>query len=259
MSTALAVTKPQITQSVWQMIQAIAPIMKDSRLFGVATDAQAAAVMLKGHELGLSLTASFEFIHVIESKPTLSPRGALALILGSPLCEGVNIVDETDGKGAPTGCSVTMKRRGGLTYTAKFTLEDAKRAGLVKDGSGWTKYPALMCKWRAVGFAADVVFPDLLNGLKRADELGADLTPGGEVIEGSWTSEGPQTPHNMFKPTAAATVSQPQPVQPAFDPDRLQNLLNQHGAGAIMDANGGKIPGTDSELEAIELALGIAK
>lgn len=243
-TTALTTTHKPLTQDVWAMIQAIAPVMKDSRLFGVATEAQAAAVMLKGHELGLSLTASFEFIHVIESKPTLAPRGALALILGSGLCDGIDIRDESDDKGNPTGCSVTMKRKGGMTYTARFTLADAERAGLKKSGSGWDKYPALMCKWRAIGFAADVVFPDLLNGLKRADELGADLDPNGDVIEGSWKVQGSQ-------PAPVASVSQLDPAK------RLNGLIETYGAEAIMKANGGRIPATNSDLDLVERELEI--
>jgi hypothetical protein len=245
-TTALAV-RPQLTPEVWGMINSIAPTMKDSRLFGVATPEQAAAIMLKGYELGFGLTASFEFIHVIDQKPTLAPRGALALILNSPLCEGVEIKDEVDKSGAPSGCSVTMKRRGGLTYTARFTLDDAKRAGLVKPGSGWEKYPALMCKWRAVGFAADVVFPDLLNGMKRADELGADLSPDGEVIEGSWTAA----------PVEQVTEEGSQPSQ-AAEPDPatyLNGLVKQYGAQAIIDANGGAIPSTMDDLRAVEEKL----
>lgn len=263
--TALAV-RPQLTPDVWQMIQTVAPVIKASRLFGVASDEQAAAVMLKGYELGLSLTASFEFVHVIDGKPGLAPRGALALILNSPLCEAVEIENETDAKGAPVGCRVMMKRKGGLTYTARYTLEDAKRAGLVKPNSGWEKYPAQMCQWRAVGFAADVVFPDVLNGMKRADEFGADLTPDGDVIEGSWQpagsvsmgsvnltaarsngTSGPQSP-------ASAAVSQPGVL--TSDPSmRLRAMVDKYGAVAIMEANSGRIPGTNDELDQVEATL----
>lgn len=255
--TALAV-RPQLTPDVWQMIQTVAPVIKASRLFGVASDEQAAAVMLKGYELGLSLTASFEFVHVIDGKPGLAPRGALALILNSPLCEAVEIENETDAKGAPVGCRVMMKRKGGLTYTARYTLEDAKRAGLVKQNSGWEKYPAQMCQWRAVGFAADVVFPDVLNGMKRADEYGADLTPDGDVIEGSWQPSGSISMggvnltagrSNGAQPPAAASVSQPDPAA------RLRAMVDRYGAVAIMEANGGKIPGTNDELDTVEAKL----
>lgn len=253
MTTALATYRP-LTPDVWTMIQMVAPTVKDSRLFGVATAEQAAAIMLKGHELGLGLTASFEFIHVIDSKPTLSPRGALALILNSPLLDKIEIRDETDQAGNPTGCSVMMARKGGLTYTARFTLEDAKRAGLMKSGSGWEKYPANMLRARAVGFCADMVFPDILNGMKRSDELGADLTPDGEVIEGSWSVKTSSQP-------APAPVVQPAPVAPA-QPDPvawLNQLAQQYGAQAVIDANGGKIPATVEELGAAQAALAVSQ
>lgn len=234
MTTALA--KRQLTPDIWQMIQSIAPTMKDARLFGVATPEQAAAIMLKGHELGLSFTASFEFIHVIEGRPSLSPRGALALILQSPECAGVEIEDISEG-GKPSACKVTMKRKNGLIYTATFSMEDATRAGLVKKDSGWDKYPALMMKWRAIGFAADVVFPDVIGGMKRADELGADLTPTGEVIEGSWTP-------------ASAIVSGPQQTATPTQ-ITIADLTSQYSPAQIMEANEGRIPATKEELELV--------
>lgn len=166
----------ETTPGIWEMIQSLAPTIYTSRLFKVSSADQAAAVMLKGHELGLSLMASFEFIHEIKGAVGLSPRGALALILQSPLLAGIKITD------VPDGCTVWMKRVNGFEYTASFTLEDAKRAGLLKDEGGWQKYPANMCRWRAIGFCADVVFPDVLAGMKTADQLGAQIDLVGNVI-----------------------------------------------------------------------------
>lgn len=241
--TALA--KREINTNIWSTITSVAPVMKDSRLFGVATEAQAATIMAKGYELGLSLTASFEYIHVIDGKPSLSPRGALALILQSPLCDGVEIKHEKDAKGAPKSCTVTMKRKGGLAFASEFSMEDAERAQLIKDGSGWKKYPAQMMQWRAAGFAADVVFPDVIGGLKRADEYGADLSPDGDVIQGSWTP-------------VTTPVPAPTPVVLARDPDPttlLNDLLARYGAEAILTVNQGKIPATVDELRAVATAL----
>jgi hypothetical protein len=249
-TTALAVATPRLTPDALQMIMHVAPTIHGARLFGTANPEQAAAIMIKGFELGFSLTASFENIHVIEGKPSLSPKGALALIYNSPLCAGVTIVDESD-KGVPSGCTVTMARKGGLTYTARYTMADAERAGVVKDGSGWKKYPANMLRWRAIGYAADIVFPDVIGGTKRADEFGADLTPDGDVIEGSWTmaNQGVSVAGN----TKVEAVSQSQPV-PA-DSNRLDGMVKKYGADKIMGANGGKIPGTNAELDAIEEEL----
>ncbi len=228
MSTAI-VKHQQLTPEVWSMIRDVAPVMQQARLFGVATESQAAAIMLKGHELGLSLAASFEFINVIRDKPGLIPRGALALIYGSSEFDGLKIDDEVDGKGNPTSCTVWMKRKNGIEYTAKFTMEDAKRADLIKPDSGWSKYPANMMRWRAIGFCADIVFPDVLGGMKRVDELGADITPDGEIIQGSWTVE-PKQPQQPQKQVT------------------LQQLMNQYPAEKILEANGGTIPATPTQI-----------
>lgn len=245
-NTSLAVR--ELTPNVVEMAVMLAPIFKDSRLFGVATEAQAAAICLKGYELGLSLTASFELIHVIDSKPTISPRGALALILNSPLLENLEIKDESDSKGVPTACTVTMKRKNGFSYTARFSMEDAKRANLIKSGSGWEKYPANMLRARAIGFAADMVFPDVLGGLKRSDELGAEIDANGNVIDGEWKAS-PTVTMTQQQPDTAGEITQP----PAIT---LQELVGQYGPEAVMGANGGRIPGTQDEIDLVAAALG---
>jgi len=233
------IVRPQLTPDTWQMISAVAPAMHQARLFGIANAEQGMAIMLKGYELGLGLTASFEFVQVIQGRPTLSPRGMLALIQQSPECAGLKVEDLTDDKGAPYGCRVTMRRRNGFEYTTTFTMDDARRAGLVKAGGGWESYPANMCRWRAIGFCADVVFPDLIGGMKRADELGAAISPDGDVIEGSWQE--------------VQTAPTPAPAAPA--PVTLSDLVEHHGAEAVMAANDGAIPGTDEEVAAVAAKL----
>lgn len=235
-----AIVKREITPDIWNMIQQIAPVMQKSRLFGVATQEQAASIMLKGAELGLSMTASFEFIQVIADKPTLSPRGALALIIQSGECEGLKITDEVDDKGTPTACTVWMKRKKGFEYTARFTMEDAKRADLIKSGGGWIKYPANMLRYRSIGFCADIVFPDLLGGMKRADELGADLTPDGDVINTTWSV------------VEQKKVEPPTPSQATV---ALNDLIAQYGADKILAVNKGQIPTSLQDLIAVAAKL----
>lgn len=219
----------ELTPQIWQMISQMAPVMWKSRLFGVVSQEAAAAIMLKGYELGLSVTASFEFIHVIQGKPGLSPRGALALLHSHPDIEKVEIKRLTKEDGSYLGHSCTIKRKSGFEYTAQFTLEDAKRAGLVKPDSGWTKYPEQMCMWRAVGFAADVAAPDITAGMttimKMPEEFGVTITDSGEVID------------------VQAIPSKPQIT--------LDQLLEQFDPASIMEANGGKIPATQEEVERV--------
>jgi hypothetical protein len=247
-TTALAKRQQQLTRQVWEMIGAVAPIMKDSRLFGVATDSQAAAIMAKGFELGLPLTAAFEFIVVISGKPTLSPRGALALVQQSGLLEAFKIEETKDASGAPYACKVTMKRSGGIEYTSEFTMDDARRASLVKPGGGWESYPANMLKWRAVGFCIDMTFSDVTGGLERADEFGANIDTAGNMVEGVWTVS---TSTASSQPARGVLNTAPAPVP------TLQDLVLQFGAEAVMAANNGMIPGSDVELAAVAAALGL--
>jgi hypothetical protein len=176
----------ELTPGIWQMIEKMAPVMHRAHLFGVTSPDQAAAIMLKGYELGLSMTASFELVQVIQGKPALSPRGAMAILLSSPLQNGIRIVRLED-KGKFVGYECYMERTNGFGHTARFTMQDAQIAGLIKPDSGWQKYPENMCLWRAIGFAADVVFPDVTAGmttLMKAPEMyGVALTEGGDVID----------------------------------------------------------------------------
>lgn len=241
MTTALAI-RNEITPTDWQMINEIAPVMHSSRLFGVTSPAAAAAIMVKGRELGLPLTASFDLIHVIDNKPGLSPRGALAILHASPLIKRIEIGELYDEKNNYVGHTCTIERANGFTYTARFTMADARTADLIKDKSGWSKYPRNMCLWRAVGFAADVAAPDIIGGMKTADQYGAQLTAEGDVIPGEWVS-------------APAAVENDEPDETAAAAIAAQALVAEYGAEAVLAANGGAIPTTLEEVDAVRYAL----
>lgn len=239
-----------LTPDVWQMIREIAPVLHKSRLFGVMSQEQAVAVMLKGWELGLGLTAAFEFIAVIKGRPTLTPRGALALALQSGELEEFKVEDiEKDGK--PWACKVSGKRRGGMSYTLTYTMEDARRAGLVKPESAWETYPANMLRWRAIGFWLDVVMPDIIGGMKRADEFGAAVDASGDVIEGTWVAE-PSSASSDGKPAQAL----PEASEPSIT---LNDLLAQYEPAQVMEAlrrvTGGRMPSSEEEVKQIAAQL----
>ena len=238
MTQALAVRV--VTRDIWQTIEAVAPAMYKSRLFGVSSVEQAAAIMLKGYELGLPLAASFEMVHVVEGKPTLSPRGALALIHGSGLLAALKIEGDAD------RCTVSMKRVNGVEFALTWTIVDARKAGLVKPKGAWETYPANMLRWRTIGFVADVVFPDVIGGLKRADELGAAVDLDGNVIQSEWSIA-------VEPPTVTVGTSIPIVIEGPAAPVAvtLDELIDRYGADAVLAANEGVVPGTDDELAAV--------
>jgi len=218
----------ELTPGIWAMIEKMAPVMHKAHLFGVMSPEQAAAIMLKGYELGLSMTASFELVQVIQGKPALSPRGAMALLLSNPFVKEIKI-NRLEDKGKFFGYECVMTRTTGFSHTSKFTMEMAAKAGLLKPDSGWMKYEENMCLWRAIGFAADVVFPDVTAGmttLMKAPEIyGVALTEGGDVVH-----------------VVATNI------------DPLQELVTQYGAEAVMQANDGKIP-VNGEIETVRQKL----
>lgn len=231
--TENALVVKQLTPDTWKMIAEIAPTMAQSRLFGVPSAEAAAAIMLKGYELGMSLTASFEFIHIIDGKPGLSPRGALALIQNDANFGNLEVKDITNAEGKPYACRVTMTRKNGYSYTVEFTMEDAIRADLVKPKSGWEKYPANMLRWRAIGYCADVVFPDVIGGMKRVDELGGNVSPDGNYM--------------VIEAQSTPVVEMPKEVIPQYNimlPWLLENVSNND----ILEAFGGSFPVTEEQV-----------
>lgn len=236
----------ELSPTVWGLIKEMGPAMHASRLFGVASPEAAMAIMLKGYEMGLGFATSFELIQVVQGKPSLSPRGALALLHNSPKIEAIDIQRLVDDKGDFVGYSCTMRRTNGFEYTATWTMDDARRAGLVKPGSGWENYPENMCLWRAVGFAADVVAPDITAGMtglmKMPERYGVALSEQGDVIDAD--------PLQLAE-NAGATAADWNPKTSVS----LQGLIDLVGLDRVMEANGGTLPTMPDEIEAVAMAL----
>jgi hypothetical protein len=253
-----------LNMTTWETILSVAPVAMASRLFGVATKEQAAAIMLKGYELGLGLSASFEFIHVIDGKPSISPKGMMALIHNSGQLAAMDVQEGVDKSGKPSACTVMMRRTNGFEHTITFTMEDAKTAGLIKPKGGWVKYPANMLRWRAIGFCADVVFPDLIGGMYRPEELGATVDAEGDVIEGQAWVQPPEPPSRKPpEPASVETVVVQLPSDPETPPEStpeapspteaiptptLADLIAKYGVDAIMAANSNTPPASDADL-----------
>jgi len=64
-----------------------------------------------------------------------------------------------------------------------FTIEQARRAGLVKDRSAWVTFPERMLFARAAGFLLNTYAPGLMLGMETADEL--------ETADVPWRGSGP--------------------------------------------------------------------
>lgn len=115
-------------------------------------------ILLAARELGIPpMQALNGGIHIIQGKVEISARMMGAMIRKS----GHKIIIEE----STNEICVLKGVRGDTkeTETTSFTIAEAQRAGLVKAGGGWTKYPQDMCFARALSRLARRLFSDVVG------------------------------------------------------------------------------------------------
>ena len=122
-----------------------------------------------GYEMGLAPMQALQNIAVINGKPSVYGDAMMALVQSSPVCEDIEEYFENEGTTNPVAVCVA-KRKGRKPVITKFSVEDAKRAGLWGKGGPWTAYPKRMLQMRARGFALRDAFPDVLKGMITIEE-----------------------------------------------------------------------------------------
>jgi hypothetical protein len=167
-------------------INFIGQTMAKSGMFPDVTDgAKALVKILAGKEIGVTPFQAMTNIHIIQGKATMGANLMAAKVKGSGKYD-YRVMDLTS-----ETCSILFKQRdslaeGGWADLGKFTysLEDAKRAGLLKAGSSWEKYPSNMLFARAISSGVRIYCPDVFKGnlVYVPEELGAQVNEDGEPI-----------------------------------------------------------------------------
>jgi hypothetical protein len=127
--------------------------------------AAAALRIYFARELGLSPLAASE-LSIIRGRLVVSAK----LIRARAASYGFRV--ERDDTSNETKCIARLLDRhsGEIIGESTFTMEDAKRAGLVRDKGGWKTYPARMLWARASKFVVDDFAPEVSLGLILEDE-----------------------------------------------------------------------------------------
>jgi hypothetical protein len=128
-----------------------------------------AAAILAGRELGLPPMTSLRHVQVVEGSPSLGAEYKRARVLAAG--HRLDIDEHTT-----EACQVTGHRRGHKSVTVRYTIADARRAGLVKDRGAYMTRPRRMLFARASTEVVDALFSDLTNGLPTTEllEVGED-------------------------------------------------------------------------------------
>ncbi len=122
------------------------------------TREQVAAIVLTGKDLGLGPMQSLATMCFIKGRLAMEVEAQLAVARRGGVRLPKGWLKEEDGS-----CTVTLAR-GEEDVTITYTIEDAKKAGLLyKDN--YKHYPRQMLRWRAIGDALRLLAPDLILGL----------------------------------------------------------------------------------------------
>ena len=150
------------------MSEDLIPVAKSlflSKLFpNVQNEHGAFAICQYGKELGVGPMTSLQTMAIIKGKICMGAQVMLSLACG----KGVRykVVKDT-----ATESEVEFTREGFSPYLSSFTMEDAKRAGVYRQDSGWDKYPKDMLYWRAVTRGLRRIAPDVILGLYAKEEI----------------------------------------------------------------------------------------
>jgi hypothetical protein len=168
-----------------------------------------------GLEIGLSPMAALQNVAVINGRPGIYGDAALALVRASGLCEAYT--QKTEGAGDTLAAVVTSKREGHEPLTHRFSVADAKKAGLWGKSGPWSQYPERMLLFRARGFNLRDNFGDVLKGLRTTEELSdipAEKTVSGHVVQITPLPSVQITPRAELQAPLAEEPIETQPEEP---------------------------------------------
>lgn len=189
-----------------------------------------------GMELGLAPLQALQNIACINGKPSVYGDAAMALVQNSSTCD--NIEEYFEGEGTVNPVAVCVAHRKNRTpVTAKFSVEDAKRAGLWGKQGPWSAYPKRMLQMRARGFAIRDAFPDVLKGLitvEEAQDFPAETTRAQQM---------PNAPvKNPLDAIGKLSVSEPVVLETPAEMRNLETTLDEANAklqeASVVDAEG---------------------
>lgn len=213
-------------------LQSISKELAQSRLHAHRNPADVLFVISVGESLGLSAATALMNIYNVNGMPSMKADLKLALAKRHPEYAGCEIDANTE------RCIVKMKRRNENgteeSIISTFTIEDAKRAGLFPKKDNWRMYPQRMLKARAISYAVNDLFPDIVFGMLSSEEA-QDIDRPEKTMYEIIESEAEAVPEGE-------TIDQPKPTN-----DEFAELMAAT-QGIMRNLVDNKIDGFDNEI-----------
>ena len=163
---------PDSFEGLWRMATMVAGSAFAPR--GMANQPENCMVaMAHGLEVGLGPMQAVQNIAVINGRPSIWGDAMVGLVLGSGLMVDQHLEYEGEPYKDTYAAVYTCQRKGFTTPSvSRYSVADAKRAGLWGKKGPWTDYPDRMLGIRARAFGLRNNFADVLGGLYMAEEWG---------------------------------------------------------------------------------------
>lgn len=134
----------------------------------INTQEKVLAIILAGAEVGMPPFQALQSFAIINGRPSIWGDGMMALVRA----RGVRIEERIDGEGdnAIAICKITRPDTK-EEIERRFSMKDAKKAGLAGKAGPWTSYPTRMLQMRARSWAVRDGCADMLRGISMAEEM----------------------------------------------------------------------------------------
>jgi hypothetical protein len=155
---------PKTLDEVFRLADSVAAC----RYCGITSPDAAVILMGAAASLGFEPIQGLAGMRLIDNRPCPSADMLVAACLRSQQCERFIEVESSETK------STWETSRAGIITRESFSIDDAKKAGLIKANkpdSAWNKYPRKMLSARAKAALARLVYPDLCFGMYIPEEI----------------------------------------------------------------------------------------
>lgn len=165
-----------------QMARFCEAVVNSHAFKGIDSPHLALIMVQAGAELGLTPIWSLANIMVVNGRPSVWGDAFLGILMAHPDFEDIIETEEGMFPNDDYTSVCTLKRRGRHPVTRRFSIKDAKIAGLWqkrgKDGSPtpWVTFPKRMMQMRVRSWAGRDGFADALRGLGVVEEQ-RDISP----------------------------------------------------------------------------------
>lgn len=192
MANELTVRSPE-GMIPFEKIQSMAEVFFKSGMFmDVKSAYQATVKIMAGQEIGIPPIVAMTKIYIVKGKVAVGAELLGAMVKRSGRYD-YHVTEYID-----TAVTLVFTDQGKDVFTSRFTMDDARKAGLIAQGGSWEKFPRAMLMSKALSQGARIVAPECISGVYTPEDFNMTVNPDSDqltdVITGEVVVEKPLQP-----------------------------------------------------------------